>query len=143
MIGVTKLTTGFDLQRASVLFNLRSTPSVILATQGGGRVLRLDVNNPDKHAVIVDFIYNDNRRNAQPVLFSQIVGQSEVYPKSYDQNLAKNTSEKDNSNETKNELPIFDIEGLEVIVTENEIIRVTKAVEENRETKKFTFQDVQ
>ena len=58
LIGVNILTRGFDEPRASICINLDPTQSVINASQKGGCVLRLDPANPNKHAHIVDFIYN-------------------------------------------------------------------------------------
>lgn len=72
LCGVRLLVRGIDIPRASVCINLHPTFSKVDAIQRGGRVLRLDPNNPEKHAKIVDFIDKDTRRS--PLLFSQAIG---------------------------------------------------------------------
>lgn len=62
------LTEGFDVPTAAVCFNLAPTLSRVRAQQRGGRVLRLDPQNPDKIAYIVDFI--DESYQKPPVLFA-------------------------------------------------------------------------
>ncbi|HEX6462288.1 MAG TPA: DEAD/DEAH box helicase [Candidatus Saccharimonadales bacterium] len=62
------LAEGFDAPQAAVCFNLVPTLSRVRAQQRGGRVLRLDPNNPYKHAYVVDFI--DKNYQKPPVLFS-------------------------------------------------------------------------
>src|SRR3989338_1507111 len=47
------LIEGFDEPKASVCLNVRPTRSVVDAQQRAGRVLRLDQNNPNKHACVV------------------------------------------------------------------------------------------
>ena len=74
------LIEGFNEKRASVCINLRPTLSRVVAEQRGGRVLRLDDDNPNKIAKIVDFIdvYNTNRGSLS---FADIVGEASVVRK--------------------------------------------------------------
>lgn len=65
------LIEGWDAPNASLCFMLRPTKSPILAEQTGGRVMRLDPNNPDKVAVVVTF-WDDNMPDM--VAFGDVVG---------------------------------------------------------------------
>jgi superfamily II DNA or RNA helicase len=62
------LAEGFDAPQATVCFNLAPTLSRVRAQQRSGRILRLDPDDPLKHAYIVDFIDESYRKT--PVLFS-------------------------------------------------------------------------
>ena len=49
------LTEGFDAPNVSCTLMVSPTKSALVWTQKAGRVLRKDPNNPNKHAIIVDF----------------------------------------------------------------------------------------
>ncbi len=70
-----KLIEGFNEPRASVAFMLRPTLSQVVAQQRGGRVLRLDPNDEDKIAYIIDFIdeYPDETKPG-PITYPEILG---------------------------------------------------------------------
>ncbi|MBI4193239.1 MAG: DEAD/DEAH box helicase [Candidatus Colwellbacteria bacterium] len=72
LCNVDVLTEGFDDPGVSVCLNLRPTFSPRLAEQRGGRTLRLDPDDPEKHAVIVDFVDTYNK-DPKPVLFADIL----------------------------------------------------------------------
>jgi len=72
------LIEGFDEPAASVCLNLRPTLSAVVAEQRGGRVLRLDPQNSDKHATIVDFIDKTNNRKNIQITFVEASGGSFV-----------------------------------------------------------------
>lgn len=72
LCGVRLLVRGIDIPRAEVCLNLHPTYSRVDVLQRGGRVLRLDPNNPDKHAYIVDFVDEEKRKT--PLLFSVALG---------------------------------------------------------------------
>lgn len=134
LIGVNILTRGFDEPKASVCINLDPTQSIVNASQKGGRVLRLDPGNADKHAHIIDFVYNDKRSKAQPVLYSEIAGQSFIMPSSKQQKESildeiKETQEQKEKNDILSQL---DISRLQVIVNHNEVMRVTQEGVETR-----------
>src|SRR5262249_21802328 len=76
---VNLLSEGFDEQKATVCFNLRPTMSVVLAAQRGGRVLRIDEDNPLKIATIVDFI-DKEETGKSPITFAEIAGDSYIMP---------------------------------------------------------------
>ena len=71
------LIEGFNEKRASVCINLRPTLSRVVTEQRGGRVLRLNEDNPDKIGKIVDFVdvYDQNRGSLS---FADIVGEASV-----------------------------------------------------------------
>jgi superfamily II DNA or RNA helicase len=68
------LIAGFDCPSVSVCLNLAPTTSKVRAEQRGGRATRLDPNDDAKHAVVVDFIYQDDRGQTAPVLYSDVLG---------------------------------------------------------------------
>ena len=78
LCNVKVLIEGFDEPHASVALNLHPTLSKVDAEQRSGRVLRLDKDNPDKWAYIVDFI--DKNAKRPQVTFPQIAGASELEP---------------------------------------------------------------
>lgn len=57
LVGADKLTEGFDKQGASLEINLRPTRSRVIVIQRGGRVIRIDPQDPNKIATIVDFVW--------------------------------------------------------------------------------------
>lgn len=65
------LIEGWDSPRTSLCFMLRPTKSPILAEQTGGRVMRLDPDNPDKVAYIMTF-WDDNMPDM--VTFGDVAG---------------------------------------------------------------------
>ncbi len=72
---------GFDDPSASVCLNLRPTRSAVIAEQRAGRVLRLDPENPDKHATIVEFLDRNENKKTTPITFAQIVDGAYILPK--------------------------------------------------------------
>lgn len=62
------LAEGFDVPSVSLSFNLAPTLSTVRSQQRSGRTLRLDPDNPDKHAIIIEFI--DKNYPKPPVLFA-------------------------------------------------------------------------
>lgn len=113
------LIEGFDEPQASVCFNLRPTLSPIIAEQRGGRVLRLDENNPDKHAYIIDFVDKTENRRFKPVTFVDVVGTAFIPSR-----------RKDRDNYEPEEYvgthPTIEIEGLTVITDAAEVLRLAR-----------------
>ncbi len=68
------LIEGFNDPSASVCLNLRPTLSRVVAEQRGGRVLRIDPNNPSKHAVIVEFVDKTQDRRKIQICFTEVSG---------------------------------------------------------------------
>ena len=62
------LAEGFDEPSLAACFNLVPTLSKVRSQQRSGRALRLDLDNPDKHALIVEF--TDQNYRKPPVLFA-------------------------------------------------------------------------
>lgn len=60
LITCKKISEGIDISSVSNIFLFASDRSRLVTTQRIGRALRLDKNNPDKVANIIDFILNDN-----------------------------------------------------------------------------------
>lgn len=76
------LIEGYDDPGASVCFNLRPTKSRVNAEQRGGRVLRVDRQNLDKMAYVIDFIDSGTEKEGiitfPDVLFTDVLGRAEV-----------------------------------------------------------------
>ena len=75
------LIEGFDEPEASVCLNLCPTMSRIDAEQRGGRVLRVNKNDPQKHATVVDFLDKGITAANMPILFSVVAGGAIFLPK--------------------------------------------------------------
>jgi|GEM_PF-1512642 len=125
------LIEGFDEPRASVALNLHPTLSKVDAEQRGGRVLRLDKDNPDKWAYIVDFI--DENSKEPSVTFPEIARQSQVVPMKKEEDNTKTDKEGgDNNKISTNELP--EIDGLRVVVDAEEVLEIAKEGQKLRES---------
>lgn len=72
VISSRKLTAGWDEPIVSVCYNVTPTSSQVDIVQKSGRALRLDPENPNKIATVVDFIYKQTA-TAKRVLFSDIL----------------------------------------------------------------------
>lgn len=76
------LIEGFDYSKAGVCLNLRPTMSAVIAEQRGGRVLRLDSDDPEKIGYVVDFLDNDQLAMKQdrptPILYREVLGATAV-----------------------------------------------------------------
>lgn len=119
------LIEGFDEPRASVCLNLRPTVSPVVAEQRGGRVLRLDPNNPNKFAKIVDFIdQNNNKKNTQ-VTFAQIAEAA------YLNGVTASPGTTQKASMPLNPVSIK-INGLDVIVDPEEVMRIVREIEEQK-----------
>ncbi len=132
------LIAGFDEPRAGVCLNLRPTMSHIDAEQRGGRVLRLDEDKPNKHAIVVDFLDQNYSEDKPPVLFADVAEGALFLPPGVD------VSE---GGERGSEPPIteyIDIEGVEVIYDSEEVMRIVGKIRESKErSEKFlTFQEL-
>lgn len=69
------LVEGFDDCEVCLCINLRPTRSPVMAEQRGGRALRLDENNLDKTAYIVDFLDRKGESGLDgAILFSEVAG---------------------------------------------------------------------
>jgi len=112
------LITGFDEPQANTCFNLRPTRSRVVAEQRGGRVLRLDSNNTYKHAHVVDFLDKGVEKKL-PVLFADVAKSARVVKKEEPQ-MKKSTI----LTQPPVRFPKVSIEGLEIIVDTEEIMRI-------------------
>jgi superfamily II DNA or RNA helicase len=131
------LVTGFDEPRASVCFNLRPTKSKVVAEQRGGRVLRLDPQQPDKVAYIVDFLDAGYSPQRQPVLFASVAQAPEfVNPKPL---LGNSSIPGGATNLLMHEVHI---EGLHVVVDPEEVMSLISGMHERAERKEWLPFDV-
>jgi len=118
------LIAGFDEPKASVCLNLRPTLSPVIAEQRGGRVLRLDEENENKHATIVEFLDRNSSKRNQPVTFAQVAGCSVAYKKSYE--TSETSPQKRREKRTYQKI---DVEGLEITTDANEVMKITRQME--------------
>lgn len=131
------LTRAYDEPRASVCLNLRPTFSPVLAEQRGGRVLRKDPDNPQKHAYIVDFLYETKNPKRFPISFAQVAESANItiteddgWKKNSWEAAKKKTIPSGKKEETDRKT--IDISGLKISIDAKEVLRVTRG----RETKK-------
>ncbi|MBP7992479.1 MAG: DEAD/DEAH box helicase [Candidatus Magasanikbacteria bacterium] len=110
------LIAGFDEPQASVCLNLRPTKSLVVAEQRGGRVLRLDENNPNKHAYIVDFIDWGYKKSGQ-ILFPQVAEAIELEAKEKKEQEGRGGKGRVNFNHIK-------IDGIEVVVDQEVMLEI-------------------
>lgn len=139
LVNCDLLIEGFDEPRVSVCMNLRPTQSVVLAEQRGGRVLRLDTDNPGKIATVVDFMYKESSRRKGAILFSQITGGALLLPESF------NTSRNFESGEVRNTRGLIEIEGVKIIYDIHTIDLLTKErmdINKNLELGKLTWDEL-
>ncbi|MDQ5938449.1 MAG: hypothetical protein QG642_139 [Patescibacteria group bacterium] len=127
LLTVNLLTEGFDAPNASVCLNLAPTHSLVRAEQRAGRVLRLDDNDLQKHAFVVDFLDKDQGDKRSPVIFPEIVGDAVVSPKKFDNGNGQGGGGVGEPN-----LPKFNVDGLKMIVDSDEVLRISKVLGEYR-----------
>lgn len=125
LTNVNILTEGFDDPQAALAINLRPTLSKVVAKQRGGRILRLDPENPSKHAVIVDYLdKNEKKRNLQ-ITFAQVAhGVKIINPA--ESNITQ--QEEKSRQEKKPKQPLI-IDGLNVITNTEEVLKIVKGLE--------------
>lgn len=112
------LIAGFDEQSASVCINLRPTKSRVVAEQRGGRVLRLNDNDPDKYAYIIDFVDRGTDASDQ-VLFSQVAGGVKIEQKEKREGGGGGGGPRINIDHIK-------IDGIEIIIDEEQILEIQR-----------------
>jgi superfamily II DNA or RNA helicase len=127
------LIEGFDEAKATVCLNLAPTLSLVVAEQRGGRVLRLDPNNPNKHAYIVDFLDFDTdleeegnesfgyKRRYLPISFAHVAGSKAINP-----NVLTNGLDSGGPiPKTMNQVSfMLSISGITVITDAQEVLRI-------------------
>ncbi len=126
------LIEGFDEPKASVCLNLQPTLSLVDAEQRAGRVLRIDPEDSDKWAYIVDFIDRDPR--VAPRTFAEIAEASEVdgeHTVAFDRNRTGNITGREK--EDRDRIPDIDIKGLKVVVDTREVFRISSDLRLERE----------
>jgi len=119
------LIEGWDEPKASVCLNLAPTLSLINADQRGGRVLRIDESNPAKIAYIVEFVDKNENPRTQPILFSHL-DDVVLAPEE------KRDEIKKRSRVVSDRLKESPIEGLEIIFEENEVLSISKEIQDKR-----------
>jgi len=133
LTNVHVLAEGFDDPEAALCINLRPTLSRVVSKQRGGRVLRLDPNNPLKHAIIVDYLDRDESRRRLQVTFAQVAEGAEILSQVEIDALGRATQQ---GSDIKSISPQgfvgekdFDIEGLSVITNAEEVLRLIRELE--------------
>ncbi len=125
------LIEGFDEPKASVCLNLQPTLSLVDAEQRAGRVLRIDPDNPDKWAYIVDFI--DREPVVAPRTFVEIAEASEVdgeHAVIYERGNAGGSNLTERQEVEK--IPYTDIKGLRVFTNSKEVMSIVSDFLESR-----------
>jgi superfamily II DNA or RNA helicase len=104
---------GFNAPIASICFNLKPTCSIVVATQRV-RNIRINPNNPQKFAYIVDFIDQDKRGN-RALSYADITEETYIIPK-------KSCASDSKGKYTVGNIPT--IEGLKVHVNSQKIYEI-------------------
>jgi len=133
------LIEGFDEPKATVALNLHPTFSRVVAEQRGGRVLRLDEENPDKWAYIVDFIDTDSRK-LTPITFSEIAQASEASTTYLVDYESKGTIPETRYVERPPLVHLVEIEGLKVVVNAEQILAISASAQEERRIMREYYQ---
>jgi len=118
LMGVDILTRGFDAPNAQVCFNLVPTLSKVVALQRAGRVLRIDENNPDKVATIVEFDDDDSRG----LQFGNLVEPGSSHAQILSDNLTD--GQRQQIARTQRQLETLSIEGMEIHYELEEVLTV-------------------
>jgi signal recognition particle subunit SEC65 len=96
-----------------------------VAEQRGGRVLRVDKDNEEKHATVVDFL-DQGLEKRPPVLFAEVADGAEILHKK---------KGKGGGSGVRPEYPTIHIDGLNIILDTEEILRIVNE-RKIQETKK-------
>jgi superfamily II DNA or RNA helicase len=129
------LTEGFDAPNSSVCLNLRPILSPVVAEQRGGRVLRLDPQNPHKESIIIDFIDQEERMGKQPISFAEVAGTSStVTAPIFNQvdTQRNNQHAEKNKSEPKEEFS-FKLGDFDVIFDVKEVMRIADTMKDERD----------
>ncbi|MEK9161394.1 MAG: DEAD/DEAH box helicase, partial [Patescibacteria group bacterium] len=134
------LIAGFDEPKVSVCLNLKPTLSRVDAEQRGGRTLRLNKDNPEKHASIVDLI--DETHKNPPITFAEIAGTASVnlvninhkeeIEDDFDIEPIDGNNEDKDLDVVRHRKPIINIAGLKIIINAKEIMRIVSESEKKR-----------
>lgn len=126
------LIEGFDEPSVGVAFNLAPSLSPVDTEQRGGRVLRKDLNNPDKFATIVDFLdkvdkdqlkFTEGGKRKVPISFAEVAGGALILPDVHEQTGTGKKRPTKLRGDISDESPI---EGIKVISKPEEVMRVVK-----------------
>lgn len=130
------LIEGFDEPRASICLNLRPTKSLVNAQQRGGRVLRIDPHNPNKHAYIVDFLDKTEDPRKQSITFAEVAEAAFITTKKGRDRIPEGTSVAGPRTNDPGGLyideDVIEISGLKVTVNSQEIMRMIKEMQDKR-----------
>lgn len=113
------LIEGFDAEIASVCLNMAPTGSLIVAEQRAGRAFRLNPGDSSKVGYVVEFVYDDARRQSPVILYSDIIGGTACPPPGQLASAAK--AEMDSTIE---KLSRSQIEGLTIHVDASSVLEI-------------------
>lgn len=113
------LIEGFDDVEVDVALNLRPTRSAVLAEQRGGRVLRINKNNPFKFAHIIEWV--DRNLEKPQILYSAVAGGTMMLPEG---DPRAGTAE-GGKEENIPSLILSGLEGMEIVSEVEEVLRIT------------------
>ncbi len=138
------LVRGNDIPRLRLIMNVAPTGSYSVEKQRSGRGLRIDPDNPNKHAIIADFIYQNSNRKNQQVTFAEVAGGAEMYRyvspgmKHWVGNKRRTGEDNDSSTTGNDE---FTIDGLQVVTDVREVMRLVKGIQATRIDDDMTILD--
>ena len=126
------LTIGFDEPRASVALNLRPTRSKVHAEQRSGRVLRINPDDPNKVAVVVDFLDSGaSSPNKSPVFFFEVADAMSAGIKPGDIKTNEKLQKIEHLQNVEKEVPkpLPHIDGIEIVTEIEEMREIRRAAE--------------
>lgn len=129
LTNVNILTEGFDDYKAYLVINLRPTSSKVVAKQRGGRVLRLDPENPNKHAIIIDYLDKDEDKRNLQLTFAQVAGGVQILNPGELNITQKEKNGLKNKSKAIIDKPQIQIKGLKVVTETEQVLKIINNLE--------------
>jgi len=124
------LVRGLDLPKIRMIMSIAPTNSPIVEKQRSGRGLRLDPENPDKHAIIADFVYINTKSANTQVTYPELLGSAQIVKR-----VGGEEGIEDSSHRRLTGLDGIEIEGLKVITNPEDVMTILNRIKQENESK--------